>query len=267
MRNALKWSRSAVSRVPRFCANLTTLFTEHDPIARIGAAADAGFKSVEILFPYGDDPKEIRQALDTAKVTPILINAPPGDYAGGDRGLASLPDRKDDFADAMEIAFQFSGVIGQPNLHVMAGLNGDRATYIENLKRAATNAPADLTLLIEPINNRDFPGYHLNTPEDALTVLDAVGADNLRLQLDLYHCQIMTGDLATRIRALLPHIGHMQIAGVPERHEPDTGEVNYPYLFDLLDDLGYEGYIGCEYHPRTTTEEGLDWFQPYRERQ
>ena len=121
--------------------------------------------------------------------------------------------------------------------------------------------------MIEPINNRDVPGYHLNTAEDALTVLDAVGADNLRLQLDLYHCQIMTGDLATRIRSLLPHISHIQIAGVPERHEPDTGEVNYLYLFDLLDDLGYEGYVGCEYHPRTTTEAGLGWFLPYRERQ
>ena len=167
----------------------------------------------------------------------------------------------------MQTAFEFTEAIGPPNLHIMAGLNGDRAIYIENLKRAAANAPDGLTLLIEPINNRDVPGYHLNTAEDALTVLDAVGADNLRLQLDLYHCQIMTGDLATRIRSLLPHISHIQIAGVPERHEPDTGEVNYPYLFDLLDDLGYEGYIGCEYHPRTTTEAGLGWFQPYRERQ
>ena len=253
--------------MPRFCANLTTLFTEQDLFARIGAAADAGFKAAEILFPYDDGAMAIRRALDSAGVAPILINAPPGDYAGGDRGLASLPDRKEDFAAAMDTAFQFSNVIGQQNLHIMAGLNGDRATYVENLKLAATTAPDGLTLLIEPINNRDFPGYHLNTAEDALSVLNAVGADNLRLQLDLYHCQIMTGDLATRIRALLPYIGHIQIAGVPERHEPDTGEVNYPYLFDLLDDLGYDGYIGCEYHPRTTTEEGLGWFQPYRERQ
>ena len=253
--------------MPRFCANLTTLFSEHDLFARIGAAADAGFKAAEILFPYDEDAEAIRRALDGVGVAPILINAPPGDYAGGERGLASLPGREADFAAAMQTAFEFTEAIGPPNLHIMAGLNGDRATYIENLKRAAANAPDGLTLLIEPINNRDVPGYHLNTAEDALTVLDAVGADNLRLQLDLYHCQIMTGDLATRIRALLPHISHIQIAGVPERHEPDTGEVNYLYLFDLLDDLGYEEYVGCEYHPRTTTEAGLGWFLPYRERQ
>jgi len=253
--------------MPRFCANLTTLFTEHDLIPRIGAAAEVGFKAVEILFPYNEDPAAIRQALGDTGLAPVLINAPPGDYPGGERGLASLSGREDDFAAAMETAFAFVGTIQPRNLHIMAGLNGSRTTYIENLKHAAATAPAGLTLLIEPINTRDFPGYHLNTAEDALTVLNAVGADNLRLQLDLYHCQIMAGDLATRIRALLPHIGHMQIAGVPERHEPDTGEVHYPYLFDLLDDLGYEGYVGCEYHPRTTTKEGLRWFEPYRERQ
>ena len=253
--------------MPRFCANLTTLFTEHDFSSRISAAADAGFKAAEILFPYDQQATAIRQSFDSTGIKPILINAPPGDYAGGERGLACLPGREEDFAAAMQTAFQFTEIIRPRNLHIMAGLNGDRSTYIKNLKWAAENAPGDLTLLIEPINNRDFPGYHLNTAEDALTVLDAVGAANLRLQLDLYHCQIMSGDLATRIRTLLPHIGHIQIAGVPERHEPDTGEVNYPYLFDLLDDLGYEGYIGCEYHPRTTTKEGLGWFQPYRERQ
>ncbi len=253
--------------MPRFCANLTTLFTEHDFSSRINAAADAGFKAVEILFPYDQQATAIKQSLDSAGIKPILINAPPGDYAGSERGLASLPGREEDFATAMQTAFQFTEIIRPRNLHIMAGLNGDRATYIENLKWAAANAPDGLALLIEPINTRDFPGYHLKTAEDALTVLDAVGAGNLRLQLDLYHCQIMSGDLATRIRALLPHIGHIQIAGAPERNEPDTGEVNYPYLFDLLDDLGYEGYIGCEYHPRATTLEGLGWFQPYRERQ
>ena len=243
------------------------MFTERDFFARIGAASEAGFKAVEFLFPYAEGAMAIRRALDSESLAPALFNAPPGNLDAGERGLASLPGREADFAASIETAFRFAETIQPKNLHIMAGIDGDRATYIANLKHAAAHAPEGLTLLIEPINSRDMPGYHLNTSSDALSVLDAVGADNLRLQLDLYHCQIMEGDLATRIRALIPHVGHIQMAGVPERFEPDQGEVNYPYLFDLLDDLGYDGYVGCEYHPKATTEEGLGWFQPWRERQ
>jgi hydroxypyruvate isomerase len=250
--------------MPRFSANISTMFTEREFFARIGAASEAGFKAVEFLFPYDEGAMAIRRTLDGVGMTPALHNAPPGDLKAGERGLASLPGREADFAASLETAFRYTETIRPKNLHVMAGIGGDRATYIANLKHAAATAPAGLTVLIEPINSRDMPGYHLNTTTDALTVLDAVGADNLRLQLDLYHCQIMEGDLATRIRALLPYI---QMAGVPERHEPNVGEVNYPYLFDLLDDLGYDGFVGCEYHPQTVTEDGLGWFQPWRERQ
>lgn len=253
--------------MPRFAANITTLFTEVDFFTRIGSAADAGFRSVEFLFPYDEGAMAIRRALDSRSLTPALFNGPPGDYAAGDRGLASLPDRREDFRESIETALRFAAVIEPRNLHIMAGIGGERATYIDNLRMAAAMAVDGPTLLIEPINTRDMPGYHLKSSTDALTVLDAVGADNLRLQLDLYHAQIMEGDLATRIRALLPHIGHIQIAGVPERHEPDRGEVNYRYLFDLLDDLGYDGFVGCEYHPQTNTADGLGWFDAYLERQ
>lgn len=253
--------------MPKFAANLTTMFTEAAPLERFAAAAAAGFRAVEYLFPYGDEPAQVRGAIEDASVSPILINTPPGEQSRGERGLASLAGRRADFEECYETALRYVEVIQPRGLHVMAGIGGERATFVANLKHAAARAPTGLTLLIEPINNRDIPGYHLSTTRDALTVLDAVGADNLRLQLDLYHCQIMEGDLSTRLRALLPHIGHIQIAGVPDRHEPNIGEVNYPYLFDLLDDLGYDGFVGCEYRPRKTTTEGLDWFAPYRERQ
>lgn len=250
--------------MPRFAANLTTMFTERDLMLRFGDAARTGFRAVEYLFPYAHDLAALRDAVLKNGLTQVLFNAPAGDWEAGDRGLAALPGREVDFEASITRAFDAVSVIAPRCLHIMAGIGGDRATYIANLKHACAAAPEGLTIVIEPINTRDFPSYHLNTATDALTVLDAVGADNLKIEHDLYHAQIMEGDLANRLRTLLPHIGHIQIAGVPDRHEPDEGEVHYPYLFDLLDELGYEGFVGCEYRPRRRTEDGLGWFEKYK---
>lgn len=243
------------------------MFTEVNVPERFKAASDAGFKSVEYLFPYGYDAHDLKQAADENDLRFALINSPPGNTEKGERGLASLPDRRREFETSITAALEYAAALAAPSVHVMAGIGGDRVTYIENLRTAVSMAPSDLNLMIEPINSRNIPGYHLNTTGDALSVLEAVGADNLRLQFDLFHCQISEGDLSGHIRDLLPFIGHIQIAGVPERHEPDVGEKNYPYLFDLLDELRYDGFVGCEYHPKTNTIDGLGWFQPYLERQ
>ncbi|PLX39003.1 MAG: hydroxypyruvate isomerase [Hyphomicrobiales bacterium] len=256
--------------MPRFAANLSMMFTERPFMERFAAAAEAGFEAVEYLFPYEHDAAAIRAELDSNGLTQALFNLPPGNWDEGERGLAALPGREGQFAASLDTALAYAEVIGVPRLHAMAGIaSGEdaRAAYIANLKLAAEKAAErGLTLLIEPINTRDMPGYHLSRTDDALAVIDAVGAANLRLQLDLYHCQIMEGDLARHIERLLPFVDHIQIAGVPDRHEPDLGEVNYPYLFDRLDELGYDGWIGCEYRPRDRTENGLGWFGSYRAR-
>ena len=198
---------------------------------------------------------------------------PPGDWDKGERGLAALPGREAEVARAVETALTYAKALGCERLHCMAGLlpagvdrTQARATFVANLRHAAEAcARAGVTLVIEPINTRDMPGYFLNYQRDGRAIIDEVGADNLKLQFDFYHCQIMEGDLATHLREFLPVTGHVQVAGVPERHEPDVGEVNYPYLFDLLDSLGYAGWVGCEYRPRGRTEDGLGWFQPYQQ--
>ena len=248
--------------MPNFAANLTMMFTEHAFMERFDAAADAGFEAVEFLFPYDFSAAEIRGALDRNGLVMALFNAYPGDWEGGERGLASLAGRESDFRDSLMRALDYAAVLQPTRLHVMAGLAGPdaRDRYIENLAWAA-EAAADWSLCIEPINSRDMPGYHLSTSADAVTVLDAVGAENLGLQFDLYHTQIMEGDLTRRMEALMPRIAHIQIAGVPDRHEPDTGEVHYPALFAAMDRLGYEGFVGCEYRPKGRTEDGLGWFR------
>jgi len=249
--------------MPRFAANLSMMFTEQPFLERFDAAATAGFEAVEFLFPYAFPAGEIRGALDRNGLALALFNAPPGDWEGGERGLASLKGRRSEFRDSINRALDYASVLLPGRLHVMAGLAQGpdaRARYVENLAWAA-EAAAGLGLCIEPINSRDIPGYHLNTSTDALVVLDAVGAENLGLQFDLYHAQIMEGDLTRRLERLMPRIAHIQIAGVPDRHEPDTGEVNYPHLFATLDRLGYDGYVGCEYRPASRTEEGLRWFR------
>jgi hydroxypyruvate isomerase len=261
--------------MPRLAANLSMLFTELPFLERFEAAAAAGFTGVEILMPYEQGEAEIAARLDRAGLTLALINLPPGDVARGERGLAALPGRESDFADALETALRYAGATGCRRLHCQSGIvpaGTDpaiaRSTYIANLRHAATRAAEfGIMALIEPINNRDMPGCILNRPSDAPAILDAVGSPNLRLQFDFYHCQIMEGDLATRLRALAPVIGHVQIAGVPERHEPDRGEVNYPYLLDLLDEIGYAGWVGCEYRPRAGTLAGLGWAARWLENQ
>lgn len=256
--------------MPKFAANLTMMFNEVPFLERFGAAAQAGFKGVEFLFPYDHPAEEIARQLKTNRLENVLFNMPPGDWAGGERGLASLPGRETEFREGVEKAIAYARVLGTPRLHVMAGLLPDgtdgagralhRATYVSNLRHACAEAGRHgIAVMIEPINTRDMPGYFLNTQADAHAIREEVGAGNLKVQMDFYHVQIVEGDIAMKVRRYLPHIGHIQVAGVPERNEPDTGEVNYRYLFRLLDELGYAGWIGCEYRPAKGTVEGLGW--------
>ncbi len=260
--------------MPRFAANLSMMFTERPFLERFAAAAAAGFTGVEFLFPYDHEPGAIRAALDDAGLEQALFNLPPGDFAKGERGIAALPGREAEFLDGLDQALHYARVIGAKRLHCMAGLIGPDAdrrafesTYLANLGLAADRAAeAGVTILIEPINSRSIPGYFLNYQRDGRRIIERVGAANLKLQLDFFHCQIMEGDLAMHLKELIGVVDHVQVAGVPDRHEPDTGEINYPYLFDLLDEVGYAGWVGCEYQPKRRTEDGLGWFAPYRRR-
>jgi 2-dehydrotetronate isomerase len=255
--------------MPRFAANLTMMYNEHPFMERFAAAARDGFRGVEFLFPYEHAAADIRARLDAEGLTQALFNAPAGDFARGERGLASLPGREDEFRRSIDVALEYARVIGNTRLHVMAGLIGTgddrarhRSTYVKNLAHAASlAASAGLTVVIEPINTRDIPGFFLNRQDEAHAICEEVGAANLQVQMDLYHCQIVEGDLAMKIRRYIARVGHMQIAGVPERHEPDLGEVNYPYLFGVIDALGYDGWIGCEYRPKAGTSDGLGWLR------
>lgn len=255
----------------RFAANLTMMYNEHAFLERFAAAARDGFEAVEYLFPYDHPPAELKARLEGAGLVQALFNAPPGDWSKGERGLASRPGREAEFRRSIATALDYARALGNSRLHVMAGLihpGEDRArhrdTYLANLAWAAREAAAaGVTVVIEPINTRDIPGFFLNRQDEAHAVCREVGAANLCVQMDLYHCQIVEGDLAIKIRQYLPGVGHIQVAGVPERHEPDVGEINYPYLFALLDELGYEGWIGCEYRPRAGTSAGLGWAKPW----
>ena len=257
--------------MPKFAANLTMMYQEHAFLDRFAAAARDGFKGVELLFPYTVPAADIRARLAEHGLTLALFNAPPGNWDAGERGLASLPGREDEFRKSMARALDYARMLGNERLHVMAGLikpDQDRArhhaTYVENLRYAAAQAAtAGITVVIEPINTRDIPGFFLNRQDEAHAVCGDVGASNLKVQMDLYHCQIVEGDLAKKLERHIGGGGHVQIAGVPERHEPDIGEINYPYLFDLMDRLGYAGWIGCEYRPRGATSAGLGWLKPY----
>ena len=260
--------------MPRFAANLSMLYPELGFLDRFAAASADGFKAVECLFPYEHAPADLRQRLADNGLQQVLFNAPPGDASQGERGNACLPGRQDAFRSGFDEALRYAQALGCPRIHVMAGLRPEgvshealQATFEANLAWAARQA-ADLgcDVLVEPINTRDIPSYFLNTQAQAHAIVQTLGAANLKVQMDLYHCQIVEGDLAMKIRQYLPtgHVGHFQIAGVPLRHEPDLGEVNHPYLFDLLDELGWDGWIGCEYRPRAGTTAGLGWFAPYR---
>jgi len=253
--------------MPRFAANLSMMYQEHAFLDRFAAAAADGFRAVEFLFPYAHPPVEVAARLRAAGVANVLFNFPPGNWDAGERGMAAIPGREAEFASTVAKALEYAAVLDCPRLHVMAGIpSGDmdrgacRATYVANLRlAAAAAAKSGRDVLIEPINTRDMPGYFLNRQDEAHRIREEVGAPNLKVQLDLYHCQIMEGDLEAKIRRDLAHVGHVQVAGVPERHEPDRGEVNFPFLFDLLDELGYRGWIGCEYRPRAGSSAGLGW--------
>lgn len=257
--------------MPKLAANLTMMFNEAPFLERFARAATAGFGAVEFLFPYDHPPETVARALEDNGLEIALFNLPPGDWAAGERGLAALPRREDDFARALETALPYARALGARRVHAMAGIpprgadpGSCRETYVRNLRAAAAFfAPHGVDVLIEPINGRDIPGYFLNRQADAVAAIEEIGAANLGLQMDLYHCQVVEGDLATRIARHFAHIRHFQVAGVPERQEPDGGEVNYPYLFELIDSLGYAGWIGCEYRPRGRTEDGLAWARPY----
>jgi len=257
--------------MPRLAANLSMMYTEHPFLDRFAAAAADGFEGVEFLFPYEFAAAEIQSRLDAHGLTQALFNAPPGDWTAGERGIASLPGREDEFRRGLDQALEYAAVLGNRHLHVMAGLIGPgqeravhRDVYLKNLALAARTATtAGVTVVIEPINTRDIPGFFLNRQDDAQAIRAEVGADNLKVQFDIYHCQIVEGDIAVKLERDMAGIGHIQVAGVPDRHEPDLGELNYPYLFQRIDALGYAGWIGCEYRPRAGTSQGLGWAQPY----
>jgi len=257
--------------MPRFAANLSTMFTDRPFLERFAAARAAGFEAVECQFPYEARAVDIRTELEGNGLRMLLINTPPGDFAAGERGLAGLPGREADFRAAMDEALAYADTLDCPQIHVMAGVQPEGvardtcwATYRANLKIAAEAAAASERLaLIEPINTRDIPGFLLNTPAEGAELIEQLGLPALRLQFDFYHAQIMAGDLARSFERHLPIVAHVQIAGVPERQEPDIGEIHYSYLFELLDRLGYDGWVGCEYFPAGRTEDGLGWALRY----
>jgi hydroxypyruvate isomerase len=263
--------------MPRFAANLSMMYTEHDFLDRFAAASADGFTAVEYLFPYTYDTTELRHRLDDHGLRQVLFNAPPGAWESGERGIAALPGREAEVRSGIVRALEYAAALDCPRLHVMAGLvppdatpkelAEHRDTYLTNLAWAAERAAAvGADILVEPINGRDMPGYFLSRQAEAHAVVQDVGAPNLKVQLDLYHCQIVEGDLTTTLRRDLPtgRVGHLQIAGVPDRHEPDRGELNVSHLFGVVDDLGFDGWIGCEYVPRAGTSEGLGWLNDYR---
>jgi hydroxypyruvate isomerase len=259
--------------MPRFAANLTMLFNEVGFLDRFAAAADAGFHAVEYLFPYDYQPSELKDRLTAHGLTQALHNLPAGNWGAGERGIACHPDRTREFAEGVERAIQYATALDCPQVNCLAGiLPADvdpakaRATFVANLKPAAAALKsAGIRLLIEPINTRDIPNFFLNRTVQAREIIDEVASDNLLLQYDVYHMQVMEGDLAKTIERTLPLIGHIQVADPPARGEPGTGEINYPFLFALLDRLGYPGWIGCEYKPAGRTDAGLGWMQPYRQ--
>jgi hydroxypyruvate isomerase len=253
--------------MPKFAANLSFLFQDLDFLERFGAAAKAGFKGVEYLFPYDHDPAVIEAQLRQHGLEQVLFNTGQGNWAGGERGIGALPGREAEFREAVKRALEYARALKCKRVHAMAGMApiGVPAVELESLFVANLNAAAklfaqhDIMLLIEPLNTRDNPGYFLTGIDQATRIIGQAPAPNLFLQFDLYHRQIMGGDLAETLRANSALTRHYQIAGVPGRHEPDVGEINYPHLFDLIDQLGYDGWIGCEYRPKAGTLDGLGW--------
>lgn len=258
--------------MPRFAANLSMMFTEVPFLDRFARARAAGFQAVEFLFPYEFPAAEIAARLQDNGLAQVLFNAPPGDWAAGERGMAALPGRAEAFRAGILKALEYCAALACPRLHVMAGLapagvprDTLLATYAVNLAWAAEEcAKAGVKPVIEPINHRDIPGFFLNTTDEAAAIIQAIGPERLGMQFDLYHCQVTEGDVVETARRHLPLIAHCQVADTPGRHEPGTGEVNWPFVFDQLDAMGFRGWIGCEYRPKGITEDGLGWFAPYR---
>jgi hydroxypyruvate isomerase len=262
----------------RFAANLSFQYQHLPFLERFAAAATDGFEGVEYLFPYDYPAVQLAQQLRQYRLQQILFNAPPGDWNAGERGIAALPGREAEFRASFDLASEYAQVLSCRNIHVMAGLVPQDAkrsvywkTYRDNLAWAAKLAAQNgFNVFIEPINTRNMPGYLLNHQDEAHALTAEIDVPNLKVQMDLYHCQIMDGDVAMRLRTTITgnerSIGHLQVASVPDRHEPDEGELHYPYLFNLLDELGYDGWIGCEYQPRAGTSEGLGWLKGYQAR-
>lgn len=258
--------------MPRFAANLSMMFQELPFLERFAAARAAGFTAVEFLFPYDFPAAEIAKRLQDNGLQQVLFNAPPGDWAQGERGTACLPGRQQEFRDGVKKALDYAAALSCPRLHLMAGLAPEGVArdtltgiYAANLAWAAEQAaPAGVKPIIEPINHRDIPGMFLNTMAQGAAIIEAVGPEKLGLQFDLYHCQVTEGDIVKRVEKHLPIIAHMQVADVPGRNEPGTGEVNWPFVFQRIDALGYRGWIGCEYRPAGETVAGLGWFAPYK---
>lgn len=257
--------------MPRFAANLSMLFTEVDFLDRFALAARAGFRGVECQFPYDYDAHELRAQLDQHHLELVLFNLPPGDWAAGERGIACLPDRVDDFRASVEQAIAYAQVLGNRQVNCLAGIKPQgydddtlASTLIANLRYAAERlAKAGITLVMEPLNTRDTPNFYLNHTRQALAIKARVGHPNLFIQYDIYHMQVMEGDLATTLSSHLADIHHIQLADNPGRHEPGTGEINYPFLLAHLDNIGYQGWVSCEYKPATTTEAGLGWLRTF----
>ncbi|MDX1653591.1 MAG: hydroxypyruvate isomerase [Candidatus Competibacteraceae bacterium] len=260
--------------MPKFAANLSLLFTEYDFMERLNAAARAGFKGVEYMFPYPFPAGELAERLECNDLTQVLFNLPAGDWDRGSRGIACQPERVQEFRDGVGRALEYARVLNCRQINCLAGIapqDADpellRDTLVENLRFAAGQCrEAGIRLMLEAINTRDIPGFYLHGSAQTLAIIDQVEADNLFLQYDIYHMQRMEGELAATIQANLNRIGHIQVADNPGRHEPGSGEIHYPFLFDFLDRVGYDGWIGAEYKPATTTEEGLGWVRPYQTR-
>lgn len=267
--------------MPRFAANLSMMFTQVPFLERFDAAARAGFNAVEYLFPYAHPEQDVAAALQSAGLTQALFNAPAGDWESGERGLAALTGRDEEFAESLETAMSYAQALDCPQVHVMAGipdpqgparrtveqaLNHEAAeVYIRRIRQAADRAAADgRRVVIEPINHVDMPGYFLGSVALGLQMIERIDRENLGLQLDLYHAQITDGDLTRLLRSSAEVIEHIQIASVPDRHEPDSGETDYQHLFSVIDEIGYSGWVGCEYHPAGRTEDGLGWFHALR---
>ena len=255
----------------QFCANLSMMFNEVDFLSRFGAAKQAGFAGVEFLFPYDHPAATVKERLDGEGLTLALFNMPPGDWAGGERGIACLPDRRQEFRDGVAKALDYADALDCKLVHCMAGVvpagqprDVAWAAYVANLAWASERAAAHgVVIALEPINHRDIPGFLLNTTGQGASVVHALGRDRVGLQFDVYHCQVTEGDVTRRFEALLPTIVHVQIADVPDRHEPGTGEIAWRYVFDRIEASDYKGWIGCEYRPKGETIDGLRWRETF----